>query len=593
MITKDDLMILCQENRAMEVFQWIHHASHMQTEDADAKDPLGINDPDTILDYCIVALQHQAKDTAAIFWMQLRFLEADTNAIQIFPQHQWLEYACRKHLWRAVPALVEAGALPKGKLMHERHSRILKCLTAIAQTPQHSGTTLSDVQWGAIVALIQSIPEYEACHWLLEQSAIYPERKAMLDLLFSSHITSYGQFLYACLEGDTTTAEQFLNDQHTESIAQHGAWNEDGDTPMHLAVRNNPPNFIRRLLCYPAMQACLSIRNHEGMTPLLVATMFENAEAVEILLGIPYCPRDTVDRWKRNVLHIALLDSSPIILESLLKDERCLALIDRPNRKGRTPLHCVTMQEPCDMQKLRLLVKAGAKLNQQDKRGYTALHHAVSHEQLEAVQYLLAQHTLNVNLLTNDNDGSKLLPLTVALYDQTNTEIVKILLQDRRHQPWMTIDTSIGDLRRCDPAWMIHFDYISSNVTGHIADNDSHDTITEETKKLELLVQHYPRKIRELLITNDPTLELQQRIIGAFEEPNAEITNAAAQVSSEIIRHLDKAKQKPEPSKIQTLCDTLQWHQSPPLTNVKHLVKTIQRAERIKKKAKTQQQGMP
>jgi ankyrin repeat protein len=90
--------------------------------------------------------------------------------------------------------------------------------------------------------------------------------------------------------------------------------------------------------------------------------------------------------------------------------------------KGRTPLFYSLFLEKNDL--LYKLILAGANINQQDKIGWTTLHHAVQRYNLPATYLLLKS---GVDLEMKDDYGNT--PLLRAVFESNGKgDIIKLLL---------------------------------------------------------------------------------------------------------------------------------------------------------------------
>ena len=149
------------------------------------------------------------------------------------------------------------------------------------------------------------------------------------------------------------TAAAAGNDRVLEVLLRNGAsWelqNEDGEAPLHLALKNGHRHCVALLLdrkCDP------NVRTSSGATPLIIAaTAGKDMAAMRMLI-------DTSD-----------------------------SSVDRTDHDGRTAL--IHAARRGHMEVAQLLLERGASPNAADKRGASALHHAAETGALETVALLL------------------------------------------------------------------------------------------------------------------------------------------------------------------------------------------------------------
>ncbi|RWA06957.1 hypothetical protein EKO27_g8149 [Xylaria grammica] len=106
--------------------------------------------------------------------------------------------------------------------------------------------------------------------------------------------------------------------------------------PFHMAARKGQDNIVRTLLQH---NADCNLRDGEGLTPLLHATIAGHGEIVRLLLS--HGARiDLVDGQSRSALHWAAAERQEAVLRVLLENggDRSL-IIDKHDDSGMTPLH--------------------------------------------------------------------------------------------------------------------------------------------------------------------------------------------------------------------------------------------------------------
>ncbi len=120
-------------------------------------------------------------------------------------------------------------------------------------------------------------------------------------------------------------------------------------------------------------------KKKHGRSHLLRATDFGLTELVKFLIN-KGADVNSVDKEKKTALHVASQLGHPEIVQLLLAKKANPNAIDTLRK---TPLHNATAN--C----ISLLVQAGAKINSQDKNGWTPLHWAVYWADVDRVRELL------------------------------------------------------------------------------------------------------------------------------------------------------------------------------------------------------------
>ncbi|XP_007941113.1 B-cell lymphoma 3 protein [Orycteropus afer afer] len=196
---------------------------------------------------------------------------------------------------------------------------------------------------------------------------------------------------------------------------------EDGDTPLHIAVvQGNLPAVQRLVSLLQHGGRELDIYNNLRQTPLHLALITTLPPMVQLLVMAGASPM-ALDRYGQTAVHLACEHRSPSCLRTLL-DSAAPGTVDLEARNydGLTALH-VAVNSECH-EAVLLLLERGADIDAMDiKSGRSPLIHAVENNSHSMVQLLL-QHGANVNAqmysgnsALHSASGRGLLPLVRTL----------------------------------------------------------------------------------------------------------------------------------------------------------------------------------
>ncbi|XP_067277931.1 nuclear factor NF-kappa-B p100 subunit isoform X1 [Pseudorasbora parva] len=182
-----------------------------------------------------------------------------------------------------------------------------------------------------------------------------------------------------------------------------GVQDENGDTPLHLAIIHQQPAVVHQLiqaLNNTPQQKFINKLNNLSQTPLHLAVITKQPKLVEMLMRTGADP-SLLDREGRTALHLAAHTGDEAVLRMVLGllGERYVHLINSADFSGQYPVHLAVRKdgERC----LQLLVEAGAKINMpEQKSGSTALHLAVRDNLLKLACFLITELKADVNVCT-------------------------------------------------------------------------------------------------------------------------------------------------------------------------------------------------
>lgn len=195
---------------------------------------------------------------------------------------------------------------------------------------------------------------------------------------------------------------------------------EDGDTPLHLAVIHAQHQAIDVIVSVAPCQESLNIFNDLRQTPLHLAVITKQPTVVRRLLEAG-ANVDLRDRNGKTALHLACErgDSNcvqeitrPLLEKQSFSDEdghRLQAVLDARDYQGFTALHRAVLANCVPV--VGHLAAIGADVNCQDgTSGRTPIHHAVEQRNLGMTRFLMFDCKADVDAATFDEST----PLHIA-----------------------------------------------------------------------------------------------------------------------------------------------------------------------------------
>ncbi len=217
--------------------------------------------------------------------------------------------------------------------------------------------------------------------------------------------------------------------------------NQSGDTPLHLACKNNNPDIVKLLLNNGAK---LDIKNNKGITPLGLACINENIDIVNLLVDKMYKGKIEEEfkfaceyNNKRKVEVLLKSNAKSIISEKVLNMElfktvvsENIDIVDLLLQNGanvnardkteRTPVFWAINENI-----LLKLIEYNADLNLKDRSGNTALFYACVLGSYEEIVKILLENGARID----EKNGSNKITALHAACENKNFNIVKILLE--------------------------------------------------------------------------------------------------------------------------------------------------------------------
>jgi ankyrin repeat protein len=223
---------------------------------------------------------------------------------------------------------------------------------------------------------------------------------------------------------DATPLLVALNNEHVEVasyLLESGVdvtlADADGDTALHLAAGSGLLTCVTSLLAQDTV--AIDEVNHQGETALITAARRGRADVVNLLIerDADTSKQDTQAQGTA-LLHAANSGHLDVVKLLLAASNAELNVM---SQRGMTPLLVALNSEHVEV--VNYLLESGADITLADADGDTALHFAVTAEDITLVECLLAQEAINLNA---QNDQS-LTPLMFAFFRQ-KLNIVEYLI---------------------------------------------------------------------------------------------------------------------------------------------------------------------
>ena len=225
--------------------------------------------------------------------------------------------------------------------------------------------------------------------------------------------------------------------------------NNQGDTPLHLAINKKPSNFstqpnnnaqnineetalqdndFARLLIKRSDSSLLNIQNSQGNTPLHLALKNKNNDLIRPLIENSDSKLlDAQDNYNETVLHLALKMQIDNDLIKLLIEKSDSKQLNAQQTQGETALYWAVNNNVDEAIIMLLIEKMDSEhLNTQKRNGETVLHAAICRNKENIIDRLLKECDLEL-LKIQDKKGRTPLMLSNEMFPNSQKDIRRAL----------------------------------------------------------------------------------------------------------------------------------------------------------------------
>nr|AEP33644.1 nuclear factor NF-kappa-B p105 subunit [Apostichopus japonicus] len=222
---------------------------------------------------------------------------------------------------------------------------------------------------------------------------------------YEAKVWEFAEVFSRCLQEYGRTGDVRILVQAQSQLCSE--YDENGDTPLHLAVIHKQPEALQAILDVVTTTESQSIVNQKNklfQTPLHLAVITEQVEMVRSLMKCGADP-NILDQNGYNALHHAVdagVDNAiATLIEGPPTGNTSVPLIkvnpDALNLDGYSALHMAVEKKRTSS--VRALVKSGANKDIPDgKSGRAPLHYAVLAEDFNMLSYLVADARANIEV---------------------------------------------------------------------------------------------------------------------------------------------------------------------------------------------------
>ena len=202
--------------------------------------------------------------------------------------------------------------------------------------------------------------------------------------------------------------------------------NNTGSTPLHLAVKESDLQTVRMLL---SQGADMHIPDDQGFFPIHIAVENRNVDMIKLLME--YGESLSSDSDGIQPIHVAIQSKNEGYSEFIKFLLNNGADINAKNHSGETPLHMAV--KTGSMERIDFLLDNGADIRAKDNRKNTPLHHLMNSDNEDKLWILdlFIQYKADLNAVNSDLET----PLHIVAKKGT-TNLASMLLIRGAYPDW-------------------------------------------------------------------------------------------------------------------------------------------------------------
>ncbi len=224
--------------------------------------------------------------------------------------------------------------------------------------PIHSNETAVSNPFVTRAGLSTSIAPKTTLHHAAHSGEAAVHKPFVTQAVASTHSAPKTKTLHQAALGDKTLVSHLL-----QNGASVNSVDEEGRTPLHVAIRHNQIDIVKMLIAIQDINVNIADKN--GMTPLIEAAQLGHDELIKLLCTIAHINVNVAGKCGRNALHFAALLSHEKVVNLLVTMHHID--INAMNNYGQTPLDLALDKINIHKGIIKKLLRRGGKINNEYK----------------------------------------------------------------------------------------------------------------------------------------------------------------------------------------------------------------------------------
>ena len=208
---------------------------------------------------------------------------------------------------------------------------------------------------------------------------------------------SIARLLFSAIQEKNTQRIISLQQQLVDPNADLSSRDKDGNTVLHIAIKEELPDLIGLLINHPNVS--VNAKNNMGDTPLSIAIKMNNIVLAEKLLGNQQIDTKVKDVHGNTLLNLATLANNLYMVNLFLLNPQID--ITAKNNEGKTALSIAIEEDYGDIAQ-RLLVDQQIKVDIRDNQENTLLHLAAKKNCVQTMRLLVDNQMIDIDAMNNE-----------------------------------------------------------------------------------------------------------------------------------------------------------------------------------------------